>query len=148
MTILPGDYYETLAAKIPLPSLVEAERLVSCPPAAKPKKAAPPPPSSRGPAHTPPQFRVICTFTTLHGKPRFASLGQWPPEQYGGSIARLIQDARFFEVVRTRLNENIRPGEYAAGLLISLGKMGEPVWVKIDDEELEQLPELSFLAGN
>ena len=139
VTILPVDYYETLVAKIPQPSLVEAERLVSCPPEAKPKKVVTAPADVSGKPKVPRSFKIQVTFVNLHRGSRTVNLGSWPAESHGGSIARLLQDTQFFEAMRNRVNEEIQPDEYAARLLIRLGKRGEEVWVNIEDEGSEPI---------
>lgn len=139
VTILPVDYYETLVAKIPQPSLQEAERLVSCPPEAKPKKVATAPADVPDKPKVPRSFKINGTFMNPQRGPRTVNLGSWPAENHGGSIARLLQDAQFFAAVRNNLNGKIMPEEYLVGLIIRLGKRGEEVWVNIEDEGSEPI---------
>jgi hypothetical protein len=152
VTILPVDYYETLVAKIPPSLLAEAEQLVSCPAPAKPPEkpkeitvppaAKPPekaneitPPPVAKPVAEPPvlrSFKVIGTLMNVQGKSRTVNLGPWPAQDYENSTDQLLQDTRFLEAMRVKLNENASLEEYAVGLLIKLGKKDVGVWVKVD----------------
>ena len=136
VTILPVDYFETLAYKIPKTLLDEAEQLVSdrAKPAAAVKVT---PPKKDKPVHiaqTPSVFKIQATVSGFPWKPRNFNLGSWPALKCGGSIARLLQDADFAQEMQSKIKLKKRPDEYAVGLLIRLGKNGEPVWVNVEED--------------
>jgi hypothetical protein len=141
VTILPVDYYETLAWKIPRSSLGEAERLVSSQPekANKQTVAALSDSTKEAIPKLPSSFKISGTLINVHLKPRTMNLGSWPAAAYAGSIAKLLQDVQFFQQIQSRLTPKKQPDEYLVGLAIRLGKNGEIVWVDMEDDGLAQI---------
>ena len=137
VTILPVDYYQTLAAVIPQMLMEEAQRLVSCHANVKSRESVSPAGDPAVAPSVPGSFKISGTFMNLDRKPRSVNLGSWPSQTYKASISRLLQDTRFFEVMQRKLREKMRPEEYVAGLAIRLGKKGEAVWVSVEDDGSE-----------
>ena len=137
ITILPVDYYENLASKIPGSFLDEAQQLVSCnsglgaeiSPAANITAAAASP--------APFVFKIGGTVMNMQGKPRTFNLGSWPATGYEGSTARLLLDARFFKEMQNKINLKMRPHEYLVGLIIRHGSRGKAVWVDVESDGRE-----------
>lgn len=133
VTILPVDYYEALAAKIPVSLLTEAEQLVSCPAPSQPQAVVDAPGDSPT-EHVFLVFRLRGTFMNMNGRPRTAGLGSWPAENYKGSVARLLQDAAFYQEIRIRVGAKMQMDEYLAEIMIRMGNNGEAVWLNVEDD--------------
>lgn len=144
VTILPVDYYETLAAKIPVSLLAEAEQLVSCPPPSPAVQA-----SVNLSVETPVKrsFKLNGTFMSLKGKPITINLGSWPADDYQGSIVRLLQDSAFFREIQVRANTKKQVDYYMVGLMIRMSKKSEPVWVNIEDDGFELICKTTELTN-
>lgn len=131
VTVLPVDYYETLAYKIPQPFFEDARRLVSC--ADEPVKPIDPclEVKSNRPLLTHSVFRISVTVKNSQRSIRTYNLRSWPVAEYAGSIARLLDDSRFFQEMQTRINAKKKMDEHVVGLMIRLGK-NNGVWVNIE----------------
>lgn len=143
VTILPVDYYATLAWKIPKPSFEEAEKLVSCGTDAKPKTAATLDKDSTIGQAARRSFKITGTLMNLQKRPRFVNLGSWPAEAYDGLTSQLLQDTRFLQEMQSKLHVKRQPDEYVVGLVIRLGRKGEDVWVAVEDDGTEQVCPMS-----
>jgi hypothetical protein len=130
VTILPVDYYETPAWKIPRVLLDEAEQKVSWqakPSAPEAEKGSVD--TQHGSSNAGTVFKLSGTLVVSAWQPRIANLGSWPSAPYGGIIARLLGDNRFHDEMRTRLAAKRREGEFVVGLTVRHGRKGDMVWV-------------------
>jgi hypothetical protein len=46
-------------------------------------------------------------------------------------VERLLRDLDFLAQMRAKIAVQLQPDEYAAGLIIHLGKKGEPFWFRL-----------------
>lgn len=136
VTILPVDYYENLAHKIPPSLLAEAEQMISesTKPEPQAETAAP-----RAKAGTEQQkatvFKIRGMAMNMQRKPRTFNLGSWPIANHDGSPTRLIQDREFTAEILKRANEKKMPDEYLVGFVIRLGNHGEEFWLAVNEDE-------------
>lgn len=133
VTVLPVNYYENLAWKIPKPSIAEAEQLVSCPTERKTSIVAAPANTQNRNSTAPSSFKIIGVLSGPTWKPRIVGLGSWPSGEYGGSVAKLMLDSQFICALQTKIDAKKLPEEYVVGLEV---KLGNKVWVDVEDQGL------------
>jgi len=133
ITILPIDFYENINTRVPWPLQAQARDLATRhhlhPAAQEACEELPDEPAS---APTPlPLFKIRCVVMNIEESRRNLNLGSWPAVHYEQSVERLLRDLDFLAQMRAKIASQLQPGEYAAGLVIHLGKKGEPIWFRL-----------------
>jgi hypothetical protein len=133
ITILPVDYYQTIAARISRSALKKAETLVSA--EGNLDKSEPDFDVQVGTSGGDEDFRLRATIRDSKNAERQVRLGCWPSAPYRKSVERLLGDQRFLDEMQKRLRPVLLNGERAFRFYVRIGKKGEGVWVEIPTAE-------------
>ena len=143
VTILPVDYYESMNWRIPISLLDEARSKVSS------QASASLAPKSREDAvrlashklaesldapkvsGIPIVFRISGVYLDEQNRQKSVNLSSWPSEEYGRSVARLLQDDRFFAEMWSRFLTKKGTEVHFVGLTIG-GQSSKPVLLRFE----------------
>jgi hypothetical protein len=132
ITILPIDFYENINTRVPWTLQEQARNLATrqhLHPATQ-EACEETDEVEAAPAPTP-LFKIRCIVMNLEESRRNLNLGSWPALDYEHSVERLLRDLDFLAQMRAKIAVQLQPDEYAAGLIIHLGKKGEPFWFRL-----------------